>query len=212
MDNNPNLDGYFLMADAFYDALAAPGGLSGVPVEADDNRARREIPVSDIDRHFGDYKVLRIMADWPFTDEPREPELPPPTDAASRLAYELYAQRINWAQAHDRLRKELLRTGDTAGAVGIALILADAFPFLVKSQYDAGAALLATGRAAEAVRYFERTVTLAPGDPNALLGLGASQANAGRTGEARGTLRRVLAIDADNAQARQILDRLGGGS
>ncbi len=208
---HPNLDGYFLMADAFYDAMAAPGGLAGIPAEADDARARRDIPVSDIDRHFGDYKVLRIMADWPFTEAAREPRLPPPTDAASRLAHELYGQRINWAQAHDRLRKEYLRGGNTVGAVQIALILADAFPFLAKSQYDAGAALLATGRAAEAVRYFTRTVALAPGDPNALLGLGASQANAGRPADARRTLGRVLAIDADNAQARQLLQRLENG-
>lgn len=205
---HPNLDGYFLLADAFYDAMVASVGIDGPPADPDDARARREIPVSNIDRHFGDYKVLRIMADWPFTETTSEPNLPPPTDMASKLAHELYAQRLNWAQAHDRLRKDYLRTGNTEGAVQIALILADAFPFLAESQYDAGGALLTTGRAAEAVRYLERTVSLRPDDRNALLALGAAHANAGQTNKARVALEKLLVIDPENTQARQILGRL----
>ena len=77
---HPNIDGYFIMADAIYDGLMA-ADILGTPGRAvDAGLARQEMPVTAIDRLAGDYRVARLKLDWPFKaiKEPYQP--PPPAD------------------------------------------------------------------------------------------------------------------------------------
>ncbi len=68
---HPNLDGYFLLSDAFHDALIGSGllGEPGNPIT--DDEARAGMPVSEIDRYFGDYKVLLIQLGLAVHDDAR---------------------------------------------------------------------------------------------------------------------------------------------
>jgi tetratricopeptide (TPR) repeat protein len=97
---HPNVEGYFLLADAYHDALLAAGlpGPAARAVPAD--VARGEVPVSGVDRLFGEYKVVKLMGHWPFTDMPTEPVLPPPAGIEARLAQALFRQETDWIRAH----------------------------------------------------------------------------------------------------------------
>ena len=207
---HPNLDGYFLLAEAFHDALLA-SGLTGPPdVALTDAQARDGMPVSDVDRYLGEYKVLRIRAGWPFTTGFRAPELPPPTSEGERLAQQLYQQRSSWPEAQDALRRHYRSVGDEPGYAKVTAILADAFPFSGQLQFETAAALIELGRPREALRYSARAVGLEPGSVNSLLVHAHGLLLGGREAEGRAVLEQVLAIEPGNATARQVLGDFAG--
>jgi len=205
---HPNLDGYFLLADAFYDALIG-SGIAGAPdnVVSDDD-ARAGMPVSDVDRYLGDYKVLRIRSGWPFAATSRAPTLPTPSSEGERLAQDLYYERSSWPEAQEALRRHDRSAGDTQGYARVTAILADAFPFADALQFETAAALIELGRPREAVRYSRRAVELGPRNVNHWLVHAHGLLLTGREAEGRSALERVLALEPGNATARQVLGEL----
>jgi tetratricopeptide (TPR) repeat protein len=205
---HPNLDGYFLLADAFHDALLA-AGLPGTPeVVIDAATARREIPASEIDHWLGDYKVRKIQAGWPFRASPIELVLPRPASEGERLAQDVFHSRIDWATAQDQLRRYQQAQGDAEGFARGSAILADAFPFVAGIQYETAAALVAVQRPADALRYASRAVALDGAAVDPLLVQAHALALLGRRDEARRALERVLALEPGNATARTVLQQL----
>jgi lysophospholipase L1-like esterase len=202
---HPNLDGYFLLADAFHDALLGSGLLPAPEVPLSDEDARAGMPVSEVDRHLGDYKVLRIRAGWPFATSQQSLVLPPPTSEGARLAQELYHERITWPQAQDALREHYRATGDARGHAHVTAILADAFPFAGSLQFETAVALIELGRAREALRYSRRAIALEPRNVNHWLVHAHGLLLAGREAEGRAALAQVLALEPANATARQVL-------
>ncbi len=205
---HPNLDGYFLLSDAFNQAVLASRLLPApdVPLSVED--ARAGMPVSDIDRYLGDYKVLRIKAGWPFASTYRPPVLPPPTSEGARLAQELYYERLSWPEAQEALRRHYEATGDARGHAHVTAILADAFPFAGSLQFERAAALIGLGRPREAFRYSRRAVGLEPRNVNHWLVHAHGLLLTGRETEGREALGQVLALEPANATARQVLDDL----
>jgi lysophospholipase L1-like esterase len=207
---HPNLDGYFLLADAFYAALIAEG-LPGTPqVVLDEAEARAWMPVSDVDRLLGDYKARRIVAGWPFRPRFSAPQLPPPTSEAERLAQQMYHEQISWPAAHDALRRHYQAAGDPQRFAQVTSILADAFPFGAALQFETAAALIELGRPREAVRYSSRAVGLEPRVVNHWLVHAHGLLLSGRTDEGRAALRRVLELEPTNPTARQVLGEIEG--
>jgi tetratricopeptide (TPR) repeat protein len=207
---HPNLDGYFLLADAFYDSMIAQG-LPGAPTaELSEADARAWMPVSDIDRYLGEYKALRIVAGWPFKPNFSAPTLPAPASEAQRLAQEMYHQRIAWPAAHETLRNHYRATGDQRGYTQVTTILADAFPFAPALQFEAAAALIELARPREAVRYSRRAVDLEPGVVNHWLVHAHGLLLSGREDEGRAALKRVLELEPANPTARDVLKELEG--
>lgn len=206
---HPNLDGYFLLADAFYDALVAHG-LPGPPqAEVSETDARAAMPVTEVDRHLGDYKTLRIKAGWPFTTTFQEPSLPAPASEGERLAQELFHQRTSWPAAQSALREHYRAAGDLRNYTHVTLVLADAFPFDGPLQFDTAAALIQLGRPREAVRYSRRAVGLEPRNVNHWLVHAHGLLLAGRREEGRQALQTVLELEPANPTARQVLQELG---
>ncbi len=206
---HPNLDGYFLLADAFFAALVA-NGLPGTPeVEIAAAETRAGMPVSEIDRFLGDYKVLRIKAGWPFSDGRTPVTLPAPASEAERLAQELYHERISWPEAHDRLRRHYQAQGDRAGYAHVTAILADAFPFTGSLQFETAAALIELGRPRDAVRYSRRGTELEPRNVNQWLVHAHGLLLSGRERDGRAALGKALEIEPANPTARKVLDELG---
>jgi tetratricopeptide (TPR) repeat protein len=205
---HPNLDGYFLLADAYHGALLDSGLLPAPDVPLSGEEARAGMPVSDVDRYLGDYKVLRIKAGWPFAPSYQSPSLPTPVSEGARLAQELYHERITWPQAQDALRKYYRAAGDARGHAHVTAILADAFPFAGSLQFETAAALIELGRAREALRYSRRATALEPRNVDHWLVHAHGLLLAGREAEGRAALEQVLALEPANATARQVLGDL----
>ena len=89
--------------------------ISGTPeVELDAAQARAEMPVTDIDRWLGEYKLLRIKSAWPFSTAGTPPVLPAPVTEGERLAQAVYREELSWPEAQDRLRAAHRAAGNEA--------------------------------------------------------------------------------------------------
>jgi lysophospholipase L1-like esterase len=202
---HPNLDGYFLLADAFFKALVERG-LPGKPeIVLTDAEARAGMPVSEIDRFLGDYKVLRIKAGWPFRETFEPPTLPAPASEAERIAQDLYHERTSWPEAQQRLRQHYQAVGRQADYAHVTAILADAFPFVGALQFETAAALVALERPGDALRYSRRSVQLEPRSVNPWLVHAHALLLTGRYDAGRAALEQVLALEPGNATALQVL-------
>ncbi|MGB5623118.1 MAG: tetratricopeptide repeat protein [Gammaproteobacteria bacterium] len=199
---HPNAEGYFIIGNAFHQALVDTGLLGEGFAFVDTGQARQEMPLSAVDRLFGEYKLMRLMADWPFVETRREPVLPPPRGNEAVLARELYEQKIDWLTAHRRLRDFYRRSNNEREYLRVALILADAFPFSAEDQYDAATALSAGGRPLQAVRYFYQAAAVRPEHLPTWLSLADAGARSGLTQHARRAYKRALQIAPDDPRAR----------
>jgi tetratricopeptide (TPR) repeat protein len=205
---HPNLDGYYLLADAFFDSMVAQGLPGPIEVTVPDEVARTEMPVSDIDRWLGEYKVLKVKSAWPFHATSEAAALPDPTTEGARLAMEVYREQLSWPDAQDRLRRHYQSAGEMHEYTRTTGILADAFPFAGELQFETAAALMKAGRPADALRYARRAVSLDPGNVNNLLVQAHAQASTGRRDDARRSLEQVLTLEPGNATAAKVLGEL----
>ncbi len=205
---HPNVRGYFLLADAYFDAIGGSGVAGPWTDVVDDEIAWAEQPVTRIDELAAGYRLERLLADWPFQQSRQRVSLPPATTPLEQIAQAWYLKRLSWPDAMNRALVYYQQQGDTANASRVALNLAEAFHFLGNVQYIAGQLLAERGENRLALGYLERAVELEP-QPVHLLALAAAYQRAGRSDDARRTAGSVLARDPDNAQAKALLDSLG---
>jgi lysophospholipase L1-like esterase len=202
---HPNLDGYFLLAETFFQSLLAHGVPGPPEVSVPQTEARADAPVSDIDRWLGEYKTLRLRSNWPFRATPVEPPIPPPADLVQALAQDVYYQRVGWIEAHERLRAHYREAQDVRNYAKVSGILADAFPFTAALQFDTAVALIGVGRPVDALRYAARGVAVDAGSINGLLIEAHALTLNGRLADARRVLERVLALAPGNATATRVI-------
>ncbi|MGZ8471609.1 MAG: GDSL-type esterase/lipase family protein [Gemmatirosa sp.] len=154
---HPNLDGYFVIADAFYEALRARGlpapWTNAVPAA----QARREVPVTPVDSIGALLRTDRLTSGWPF--QPRGVtrvqlvDTLRPRTAAEQLAQAYVRGAVPWAEATDRLRLAAEGSGDAELALRAALALAYEYPYTPQPYMDAARIALARQRYAEGLRY-----------------------------------------------------------
>lgn len=143
---HPNLEGYFVMADAFYRTLREGGAIGAWehPVAAE--QARREMPVTAVDRLYGEYRIARLTAGWPFAETAERFRLPRPADPVERIAQDLVQGRQPWPDAMRELLDYYRSRGQTAEAARVAVLLAEAFPWQAEDQRAAAELLRRSGR------------------------------------------------------------------
>ncbi|HEX6201549.1 MAG TPA: hypothetical protein VF100_01020, partial [Thermoanaerobaculia bacterium] len=161
---HPNLDGYFLLADAFYRALQEEEAIGPWEHAVPAAQARREMPVTEVDRLYGEQRIGGLTADWPFTDTPRRFSPPEPANEVEAIAEDYLRGRRAWPDAMRELLVVHRRDGETAEAARVAVLLAEAFPHRADDQWAAAAALAAAGRSDAAV-YRRRAEALAEREP-----------------------------------------------
>lgn len=208
---HPNAEGYFILASSFHEALAETGLLDDGFSTVEESTARAEMPLSPVDRLFGEYKLLRLMADWPFVETRSEPVLPAPRSSEEVLARELYEQKIDWLTAHRRLKDLYRREGHRPEYLRVALILADAFPFSAADQFDAANALLSADRPLQAVRYLYQAAAIRPDHLPTWLALGDASGRSGLKQHARRAYRKALEIAPGHPRASAALSELDRG-
>ncbi|MEM9056467.1 MAG: SGNH/GDSL hydrolase family protein, partial [Pseudomonadota bacterium] len=204
---HPNERGYFLLADAFFDALGASGLAGPWDAAVADGAAWTERPVTRIDALAAGYRLDRLLADWPFEQTRQPVSLPPARTPLEQIAQAWYLDRLSWPDAMNRALVYYQQQNDVANASRVALNLAEAFHFIGNVQYIAGQLLAERGEARLALGYLERAVELEP-QPVHLLALAAAYRTAGRSDDARRTAGRVLAREPENAQALELLNSL----
>lgn len=153
---HPNVEGYFVMGDAFYDALREHELIGAWEHPVPDEQARREMPVTEVDRLYGEYRIRRLVAGWPFSDGDGTYEPPAPESREERIAQDLFRGANTWPDAMRRLLDHYRAQGNFPEAAKVAVLLADAHPYRLDDQQTAARLLLRAGR--DDFRVYERRV------------------------------------------------------
>ena len=154
---HPNVEGYFITADAFYKAMYENRVIDSWTRTVPFEHARREILFTKIDSLVGQYRVAQLMNSWPFqpygsvgapleiTPESREEE----------LAWALYKDEISWYEATDRLRAYYEGNGEYLNALRAALAVIQEYPFIAPPYLATASIMARQGRTDEALNYIE---------------------------------------------------------
>ena len=172
--------------------------------------ARRELPVTEVEKLHGEYRVANLMADWPFQSERQAYAPPAPTSAPEQVAQAWYAGQLDWIGAMNQAMLYYQRRQDYVEAARIALKIADSFPFEDNPQFVAGQMLVRRSAADRryALEYFHRAAELAPRRPENLQALAQAYLLNGHRAEAADVARRLLEVAPGNELAMQMLQEL----
>jgi tetratricopeptide (TPR) repeat protein len=166
---HPNLDGYALLSDLFYEAMRKQGFFSsGQTTEMSDAQLRRSMPITELDSLTGVYKMQKLKGSWPFRNEQFRPPSRPLTAAVSpgtregRLAYGIAFEHTRWQDAMDSLYNEYAGRRDWRKAARLLENLVLEYP-LEEPYCEKAANLYGELKDYEnALLYFRRSFHLSP--------------------------------------------------
>jgi tetratricopeptide (TPR) repeat protein len=154
---HPNIEGYFVIADAFYDAVRQRNMIGPWDRAIPAQQARMEIPVTAVDSLAGLFRVNRLVSGWPF--QPKGRAMTPiidtlhPRTPVEQLARDLAGDAITWPEAMERLRKYYEGAGDWEHAIGVTRAMSQEYRYAAGPYMDAGRIALTQRRYDDALRY-----------------------------------------------------------
>ncbi|PAP76558.1 tetratricopeptide repeat protein [Rubrivirga marina] len=211
---HPNLDGYGVLADAFFDAFVADGLLGGAPRSTPSGVLVRL--VTPMDSVAGRIRVAQLTAGWPFRPEESQPFR---LDSARTPAYVLdYARGIMegdpWLQSAAALADRYEADGRIRDALVTRRAVVQAYPFLPEAWSSLASLELRRIQAAGqpdrlpyAAGLFQRALDQDSAHVPALAMLGALALQAGDRDAAIGFLERARA---EAPETEQVLYNLSG--
>jgi tetratricopeptide (TPR) repeat protein len=122
---HPNLAGYALMSDAFYESLKKEHFFEvNKENEISFKQLLKDMPITKIDSLTGVYKMANLKNSWPFTAVATKPTYKVES-AEEQLAYGVTFRSISWADAMDQLYNYYINNKDILNARKVveALIL-----------------------------------------------------------------------------------------
>jgi len=158
---HPNLKGYALMADAFYTAIREAGILRLPTQEISPEEIGRIMPVSPIDSIAGEFRIMRLKAHWPYSDESYNRPLPEHT-IEEKLAARLFRKEEDWLTVNNTLYQAYMKLNQPAKAAkvaeGVVLEYAEDPVFYEQAALVYGK----MGNTAQATFYLKKSFAMAP--------------------------------------------------
>ena len=100
---HPNIKGYSLLSDAFYEALKSAHFIKVSPeTEMSYDQLVKEMPISSVDSLAGMFRIRNLKSRWPFNDPAFKIELPVNT-LEEKLAKELAFEQTDWMSVNKSL-------------------------------------------------------------------------------------------------------------
>lgn len=125
---HPNLYGYALLSDAFYEAIKKKR-LIAADWEKNLSLAelRQRMPITAVDSLKGAYEIMILKEGWPF-NQPMPPEEKRPKTIEEQLAGALVVKQIGWPDAMNQLFNHYIETQNQRGALQVAEALELEYP------------------------------------------------------------------------------------
>ncbi len=205
---HPNVEGYFWLADAYFQQLLTHLNLSPATPRVDTQTARTQIPLMPAEYYTAQVSIERLLADYPYSIPTRSVRSLPISNWHDQLGQDMLDRKITWAQMVEQTMKGYQQENNIAGLASAAALLADVNPTGADINFYAGAALIQAQRYGEAIRLLQRCVDLNPKDLNALLASAHAFILSGDLLVGERFLDRVLAIDSSNQTARRVKQQL----
>ena len=203
---HPNVEGYFQLASAYFPDLVQWAGPAAFVV--DDATARREIPVTEVDRLSGEYRVVMLKNDWPFVPERRPTTLPASTTRIEVIAQSWFAGHLTWADAMKEALAAYQQDSNHVEAARVAVNLADAFVNAAEAQYTAGRLLLRAEQPERGLHFLRRAVAIDEAKADYRLSLAQAQFMLGRPDDSIATLEAILERHPGDSRAQYWLEEM----
>jgi len=159
---HPNLDGYALISDAFYDALKSQKIFTILyEKEMTFGQLMANMPITTIDSLTGLCKIAMLKHSWPFT-EVLQHDTVTADNYESKLAWRLAKRQLDWPQAMDSAYKHYITHQALAKAEKIIEGLVLEHP-TEQAYYEKTAMLNGRlGNTTKATTYFEQAFDIDP--------------------------------------------------
>ncbi|MGH1366030.1 MAG: GDSL-type esterase/lipase family protein [Calditrichia bacterium] len=197
---HPNLFGYQLMAQTFFEVLqkiqvltndSLVGWSDSLLSDAEIQQIIKQAPrdragVTALDEEIGALRIFLLTHRWPFANldvRPKDYYSDQP-EFLRQLAWQHLQKKVNWDEAHYALGDSLARAGDTNGAVAEFTAVRKAFPNNYYPAMRIGDLLVVLERRALAFQWYKRALVPDDKNPFVLAKLGSALVSAGRFPEA----------------------------
>lgn len=152
---HPNLQGYALLSEAFYQTLKKTVLLAASPGEMSFDALKRQMPITLVDSLKGEYEIMILKEGWPF-NIPMPAEEKREKTEEEKLAGALVVKQISWRDAMARLQLHYANAKDTAQMLRVTEALALDDPSNAVYFDNAGKLSVALGLNQQAVNYFSK--------------------------------------------------------
>lgn len=159
---HPNLYGYALLSDAFFQSLKTHSLVAWQPQNAwniDSLVAR--MPITAVDSFRGHYEIMVLKRGWPFLEEVALPDTTG-RQLEARLAASLVTRQVSWGQAMTQLLAFYSRGKRWDQALRVAEAMALADPVTHQLWQQAGTCALKCGQLPKAVFCLRKAYRGAP--------------------------------------------------
>ena len=117
---HPNLKGYCLMSNAFYETIVN-SGLLPQPVRTVTNEELLcEMPVSPIDSIAGEFRIMKLKGHWPFYDSSYTNISIPENTIEEKLAARFFRKEDDWLSVHNTLYTAYIKSDQPNKAAKVA--------------------------------------------------------------------------------------------
>lgn len=162
---HPNLDGYFLMAKSFYEAMEKNGFL---PARLDSTKKRTEaeyrqmLALTPLDHEVATIKTQILMSGWPFkpAHAPNEARTYVATNKVQEVALAIATGKKSWELGHFDLAEHYARNHDLEKAAAEYRALIKGTPYNVSSYLRLGLVYLELKRYPQARNIFLRSLKI----------------------------------------------------
>ncbi|HEY8956801.1 hypothetical protein [Chitinophaga sp.] len=159
---HPNLNGYALLSDVFYNTMKKQG-LFKAPNDSAMSFAQllQAMPVTVIDSLAAAYKIAHLKGSWPFnTTNVHDTTLI--ASEEQQLAYEVAFRKTSWEAALQQLYHSYNQNGDFARAATIVAAWVQEHPTEAAYYEEAGNYNGKLNNTAEAIFYFKKAFAMSP--------------------------------------------------
>ncbi|TRY32458.1 SGNH/GDSL hydrolase family protein [Aliiglaciecola sp. M165] len=153
---HPNVEGYFLLSDAFYQSMSMSKAIS-FKQEITPNVAWKQRMLLQAEEYYGFAKALQLKSDYPFVDEPQLLKLPAPQNWQQQLGKDLFDKKLNWLSMVQHAQTNYQAERNSSQVIKTQLMLADALPYEARLNVQAADMLMKTGQTARASTYIQRS-------------------------------------------------------
>ncbi len=191
---HPTARGYFILAEAFSDAIKSSQLLGLKPLPYEREKAWLDIPLTKFDKMYGEYQISKLKSDYPFTSSPQTYSPPPQDSIAGKAVHKRLQGNSDWLNFQNNLRIDYQNAGDYKEAAKIAATISNAMINQHQHAAVAGNLYLSQDDYELALYYYRRADTLLPSNKPYLIKLAEIYFELGERKKSMALIKRVKTL------------------
>jgi tetratricopeptide (TPR) repeat protein len=160
---HPNLTGYALISEAFYDAMIKEKLLTvSKEKEMSFQQLLNEMPVTKVDSLSGAYRISNLKKSWPFNEMLQQHDSAKIETEEEKLAWGLSSKQLTWYSAMDSLYNYYIKHDQLSQAKKVVEAMVLEYP--TDAEYYERAAMISgkLNDSEDAIFYFRKSFDLSP--------------------------------------------------